>query len=95
LTINSKTDSQIISCTNTTLTLAIVDPLDQQAIADVSMATGLDIIPVLAGEKDMDIAIRQYLAFRVDPNIDKIRGELSQDNEMEANARKEQYFAGT
>ena len=76
-----------ISCTNTTLTLAIVDPLDQQAIADVSMATGLDIIPVLAGEKDMDIAIRQYLAFRVDPNIDKILGELSQDNEMEANAR--------
>ncbi|NLL85212.1 MAG: type II/IV secretion system protein [Syntrophomonadaceae bacterium] len=76
-----------ISYTNTTLTLAIVDPLDQQAIADVSMATGLDIIPVLAGEKDMDIAIRQYLAFRVDPNIDKILGELSQDNEMEANAR--------
>ena len=76
-----------ISCTNTTLTLAIVDPMDQQAMADVRMATGLDIIPVLAGDRDMDIAIRQYLAFRVDPNIDKILGELGQESQMEANER--------
>lgn len=72
-----------ISYTHNTLTLAVVDPMDQEAIQDVRMATGLDIIPVLAGEKDMDTAIRQFLAFRLDPNIEKVLGELTQDRQLE------------
>lgn len=62
------------------LTLAMVDPLNQKAIDDVRRVTGLDVIPVLANEKEMDIAIRQYLAFRVDPNLERILGELNQDH---------------
>lgn len=61
------------------ITLAMADPLNQQAIDDVRMASGLDVIPVLAGESDIDNAIRQYLAFRVDPALEKILGELSND----------------
>jgi type IV pilus assembly protein PilB len=62
------------------LTLAMVDPLNQQSIDDVRMATGLDVVPVLASEKDMDTAIRQYLAFRLDPNMERILGELNQES---------------
>ncbi len=83
-----------ISYTNTTLTLAIVDPMDQQAMADVRMATGLDIIPVLAGDKDMDIAIRQYLAFRVDPKLEKILDELGQESKKEAAERIQALVRG-
>lgn len=61
------------------ITLAMADPLNQQAIDDVRMATGLDVIPVIAGENDIDNAIRQYLAFRLDPAMEKILGELSND----------------
>ncbi len=62
------------------LTLAMVDPLNHQILDDVRMASGLDVIPVLAGEKEMDTAIRQYLAFRLDPNMERILGELNTDS---------------
>ncbi|HWP95940.1 MAG TPA: ATPase, T2SS/T4P/T4SS family [Syntrophomonadaceae bacterium] len=65
-----------------TLTLAMSDPLNHQAIEDIQMATGLNVIPVLAGENDLDIAIRQYLAFRMDPSMEKILGELNQENKV-------------
>ncbi|HEX3011438.1 MAG TPA: ATPase, T2SS/T4P/T4SS family, partial [Syntrophomonadaceae bacterium] len=61
------------------LTLAMADPLNQQAIDDVRLASGLDVIPVLASEKDLEIAIRQYLSFRLDPNMERILEELQQD----------------
>jgi type IV pilus assembly protein PilB len=61
----------------TTITLAMGDPLDHQVIDDVRMATGLEVVPVLASEKEIDTATRQILAFRLDPNMEKILGELS------------------
>lgn len=70
------------------LTLAMADPFDQRAIDDVRMATGLDVVPMLASEKEIDIAIHQNLAFRLDPDIDKILGELVQENKITAAARK-------
>src|SRR5665647_144442 len=54
-----------ISRRKNVLTLAMVDPLNQQAIDDVRLATNMDVVPVLASERDIDIAIRQYLAFRL------------------------------
>jgi type IV pilus assembly protein PilB len=42
------------------------------------MATSLEVVPVLASTREMDTAIRQYLAFRMDPNIEKILNELNQ-----------------
>lgn len=70
------------------LTLAMADPFDQRAIDDVRMATGLDVVPMLASEKDIDIAIHQNLAFRLDPEIDKILGELVQEHKIAAAAHK-------
>ncbi|MEN6462150.1 MAG: GspE/PulE family protein [Syntrophomonas sp.] len=61
------------------ITLAMADPLDHQALDDVRMATGMDVVPVLVGDKEMDTAIRQYLAFQLDPNIDRILNELKQE----------------
>ncbi len=67
-----------ISRKKNTITLAMADPLNHQAIDDVRMATDLEVVPVLASEKEMDTAIRQYLAFRLDPNMEKILNELKQ-----------------
>lgn len=72
-----------------TLTLAMVDPLNHQVVDDVRMSTGLDVIPVLASEKDIDTAIRQYLAFRLDPNMERILNELNQDNKNTAYIQKD------
>ncbi|HZK44480.1 MAG TPA: ATPase, T2SS/T4P/T4SS family [Syntrophomonadaceae bacterium] len=59
-----------------TITLAMANPLNHRAIEDVRMASSLDVIPVIAGATELDNAIRQYLAFRVDPTVKKILGEL-------------------
>ncbi|MBO8159242.1 ATPase, T2SS/T4P/T4SS family [Thermosyntropha sp.] len=77
-----------VNKTSTSLMLAMADPLNQQAIDDARMASGLDIIPVLASERELDNAIRQYLAFRLDPGIEKILGELK---ETARQNRKESY----
>lgn len=71
------------------LTLAMADPLNQQAIEDVRMATNMDVVPVLASEKDMDTAIRQYLAFRLDPKMENIVNELGLDGKANAMRLKE------
>lgn len=62
------------------LTLAMADPLNYQAIDDVRMATNLNVTPVLASEKEIDTIIRQFLAFRLDPGIERILGELRLEN---------------
>ncbi len=77
------------------LTLAMADPLNQQAIDDVRMATGLDVTPVLASEKELDVAIRQYLAFQIDPKIEQILGELTQETEAASPSREIQMVRVT
>jgi type IV pilus assembly protein PilB len=71
------------------LTVAMVDPLNQQAIDDVRLATNMDVVPVLASERDMDTAIRQYLAFRLDPGMENIVNELGLDVKASALRLKE------
>jgi len=71
-----------ISRENNVLTLAMANPLNQQAIDDVRLASGMNVVPVLANERELDIAIRQYLAFRLDPNMEKILQELNQESNM-------------
>jgi type IV pilus assembly protein PilB len=78
-----------ISRHKNTLTVAMADPLNHQQIDDLRMASGQDIIPVLASEKELDIAIRQYLAFRMDPGIERILGELQQESKNAALAKKD------
>lgn len=69
-----------ISCSRNTLTVAMADPLNQRAVDDMRMACGLDIIPVLASEKDLEAAIRQSLAFRMDPGMERILKEMNQES---------------
>lgn len=52
------------------LVLAMADPLNVFAIDDIRIATSLDIIPVLAGESDIAMAIKQYLG--VKESLDKM-----------------------
>ena len=68
-----------ISKDRNTITLAMADPLNQRIIDDIRMATGLEVIPVLADKKDIEIAIRQILAFKIDPNMVRILKSLKQD----------------
>ena len=65
-----------ISHTKETITLAMLDPMNHQVINDVRMATGLEVIPVMANEQEIDTAIRHFLSFRLDPDMEKILGRL-------------------
>jgi type IV pilus assembly protein PilB len=67
-----------INRSKTTITLAMADPLNHQIIDDVRMATGLEVVPVLASEQEIEAATHQMLAFHLDPNVEKILGELNQ-----------------
>ena len=44
---------------NGRITLAMVDPLNYEAIDDVRLYTGLDVLPIIVSEKEMDLAIQQ------------------------------------
>lgn len=77
-----------ISSKNGVITLAMADPLNYQAIDDVRMITGLDVVPVLAIEREMNTAIRQYFALRVDSEVERILGELAK-NEKNSGTHKE------
>lgn len=69
-----------ISVTQRHLTLGMIDPLNYEAIDDVRILTGLDVLPVLVSEQDMNAAIQQYAALQVDSKIEKLLGELNQYN---------------
>ncbi|MBO8128745.1 MAG: Flp pilus assembly complex ATPase component TadA [Peptococcaceae bacterium] len=55
------------------LTVAMVDPLNVVAIDDLRLASGLEIIPVLGSEKEIDAAIQKYFAL---PELEKVAEEL-------------------
>jgi type IV pilus assembly protein PilB len=55
------------------LVVAMVDPLNVVAIDDLRLATGLEIEPVLAKEKDIDAAIQRYFGL---PGLEKALEEL-------------------
>jgi len=58
----------------------MIDPLNYEALDDVRILTGLDVLPVLVSEQDMNAAIQQYAALQVDSKMEKLLGELSQYN---------------
>lgn len=62
------------------MTLIMADPLNYQAIDDVRILTGLDVVPVMASERELDTAIKQYAALQVDTKMEKLLGELNQYN---------------
>lgn len=60
------------------ITLAMAQPFNHRVIDDVRMATGLEVIPVLADKNEIETAIRQLLAFRLDPDMENILDEIRQ-----------------
>lgn len=50
---------------NNILNLAMVDPSDDDAIADIESYTGLVVMPMLARETDISSAIKKYIPFSV------------------------------
>lgn len=71
------------------LTVAMADPFNQQAIDDLRMASNMDVMLVLASERELDTAIRQYLAFRLDPGMERILDELNQESKNIALSKKD------
>ncbi len=59
------------------ITVAMADPLNQQAIDDTRMSSGREVIPLIASVQELDIAIQQYIAFNPDPNMEKLIGEFN------------------
>lgn len=62
------------------MTLIMEDPFNFQAIDDVRIVTGLDVVPVMASERELESAIQQYTALQVDSRMEKLLGELNQYN---------------
>jgi len=58
------------------LILAMADPLDYMAIEDVTLATSLEVVPVLAGEQELDWAIRKYSTVFLDSQMGSIIREF-------------------
>ena len=71
------------------ITIAITFPLNHQIMDDVRMATGLEVIPVYADEKEITTTISQFMAFRMEPDIEKVLGELQQSVKKLTAGRKE------
>ncbi|MGI5921021.1 MAG: GspE/PulE family protein [Syntrophomonadaceae bacterium] len=79
-----------ISRNKNSITLAMAEPLSQQALDDVRMATGLEVIPVWADEQELETAISQYLAFQCDPGIERILSELKLESETISSSKSSQ-----
>ncbi|MDA8441203.1 MAG: ATPase, T2SS/T4P/T4SS family [Peptococcaceae bacterium] len=65
------------------LVLAMADPLNVFAIDDTRIATGLDIIPVLSGESEITMAIKQYLG------VKESMSKMIEDFGLEVSTREE------
>jgi type IV pilus assembly protein PilB len=78
-----------VSHTKDSITLAMADPMNHQVINDVRMATGLEVIAVLADEKELDMTIRHFMSFRLDPDMEKILGEIGQSEKKIRTGEKE------
>ncbi len=64
---------------NGSITVAMADPLNLQAIDDIRMSSGLEVTPLIASVQELDMAIQQYMAFKTDPNLEKLIGEFTDD----------------
>lgn len=76
-----------------TITVAMADPLNQQAIDDTRMSSGLEVMPLIASVMELDIAIQQYMAFNPDPNMERLIGEFSKPRSTDKKKRDFQLFS--
>ena len=58
-----------------TLQVAMENPFDQAALDDLRMASTRSVNAFIAGAQEIDIALRQYLAFGIDPAWEQLISE--------------------
>ncbi|MGI6434670.1 MAG: GspE/PulE family protein [Syntrophomonadaceae bacterium] len=68
-----------VAVDNGRITLAMIDPLNFEAIDDVCIYTGLDVLPIIVSEKEMELAIQQISSLRFDSKMEQLLGELRRD----------------
>lgn len=66
-----------VSLENKTLIVAMVDPLDYEAIRDIGFSSGFRIEPVIATSKDISEAIERY--YNLNTSIESIVQETAQE----------------
>ncbi len=64
---------------NGSILVAMADPLNQQAIDDLCMSSGMEVVPLMASIEELETAIRQYIAFNPDPNWEKLIGQFNHE----------------
>ncbi|KUG05050.1 type iv fimbrial assembly, atpase pilb [hydrocarbon metagenome] len=69
------------------ITVAMADPLNQQAIDDTRMSSGLEVIPLIASAQELEIAIQQYITFNTDPNMEQLIDEFT-DKHVKSSERQ-------
>lgn len=78
-----------VTSSKNTITLAMAEPRNQRIINDVRMATGLEVIAVPAHEAEIDAAIRHFISFRLDPDMEKILRDIGpNDTKIKAGERE-------
>lgn len=76
-----------ISLDNNKITLAVTDPLDVHTLDDLRLLLGFEVKPVLAGEKDIQEAIRKYYGVGAE-TIEQIVIDKSTDTTMPTGMEK-------
>lgn len=79
-----------IKAENNVLTVATNNPLDFYAFEDVAIITGMEVLPVLATKKDIEIAIQKYY---MQYSVDSAIKDANQEFDLEAleELRSEDY----
>lgn len=78
-----------VTSSKNTITLAMAEPRNQRIINDVRMATGLEVIAVPAHEAEIDAAIRHFISFRLDPDMEKMLRDIGpNDTKIKAGERE-------
>ena len=67
-----------------TITVAMSDPVNINALDDIKRATGLEIRPVLASDKEIKEAIDQYYNENIDQSIQDVMKYMSLEEVLEA-----------
>ena len=63
---------------NGRLILAMANPLNYNAVDDVRIYTGMEVMPVLASQEEILTAIRQFSALLIDPALEKLVTEVKE-----------------
>lgn len=78
-----------LSRTKRSITVAMADPANQQQIEGVRLITGLEVVPVLASAAEIETAIRNLFAYRLDPAMEKVVTEMEESLNKESSEEKE------